>query len=156
MNAIVTEQSTRPTSFGHDDVVATNKVIQTVDIDSMSPTEEESVATSKLDTSTSSSYFSDANHNKIVGIHCNKNNNKAKSKEYETLEERKQRRRDRLEARVLVFGASGLILGGIVGGPIGSAIAAPIAVVVVATTTKCGELRKDYIMKKKQASLHAS
>ena len=157
MNAIITEQSTLPTSFCNGEVVATNKGIQTEEIDSLSPTEEESVGTSKNDANNPSSPFPDENISKNIDLRCTKNNNKkTKSKEDETREERKQRRRDRLEARVLVFGASGLILGGIVGGPIGSAIAAPIAVVVVATTTKCGELRKDYIIKKKQASLRSS
>ena len=67
-----------------------------------------------------------------------------KCKENESPEERRQRRKDRLHARMLVGGVSGLLVGGIFGGPIGSAIAGPATVFVVATTTKCGELCKDF------------
>ena len=84
-----------------------------------------------------------------VNSPCNKgqrecdDNDKKVNKENETLEERRQRRKDRLHARVLVGGVSGLIVGGIFGGPIGSAIVGPATVAVVATTTKCGEICKD-------------
>ena len=60
-----------------------------------------------------------------------------------TLQEKRERRKARLHARILAGGVTGMIVGGIFGGPIGSAIAGPSMVVVVAGITKAGEFRKD-------------
>ena len=98
------------------------------------------------DTKTDSSSLScgDVEKRRNIDNVDDKGQDKNKYKENESPEERRQRRKDRLHARMLVGGVSGLLVGGLFGGPIGSAIAGPATVVVVATTTKCGELCKDF------------